>query len=179
LGYYFTRAADGSDYYVTEDGHTYTLRTGNPKTVENGPFKGAVINESIYEEVMPGSAGTPAQAPMQSGPVSAELADAVARSAGEGADKPRDEAPARVAAETRSAGGEIVPRRRTETAVITATRVNLRQLPSTSSAITGKLTSGDKLEVINRQKTADEYEWFLVEWNGRRGWVYGQFVKKE
>ncbi|GHV52741.1 hypothetical protein FACS1894216_09430 [Synergistales bacterium] len=173
LGYYFTHAADGSDYYVTEDGHAYALKTGNSKIVENGPFKGAVINESIYEEVVPRSAGTPQE------PVPPEPVNAAARPADEGAEGSRGEPPARVSAEPQGASDGVIPGRGGEIAVITATRVNFRQLSSTSSAIIGKLTSGDKIEVINRQKTSDEYEWFLVEWKGRRGWVYGQFVKKE
>ena len=67
-----------------------------------------------------------------------------------------------------------------KTAVITATRLNVRKSASTASDILGKVYEGDRFPVLGSAKDSSDRTWYLVEvtFDGvkRQGYVFGSYV---
>ena len=57
-------------------------------------------------------------------------------------------------------------------AVIDATVLNVRSAPSTSAEIIGRFNTGEKINIITR--TAGE--WYKVEFDGKTGFVYAEYI---
>jgi uncharacterized protein YgiM (DUF1202 family) len=63
------------------------------------------------------------------------------------------------------------PQPKTETLVVTAEALNLREAPSTDAGVLGRLMQGQEVVVASR-----EGGWIEVSSNGTSGWAYGEFL---
>jgi len=59
-----------------------------------------------------------------------------------------------------------------KTGVTTASMLNVRENPSTSTKVIGQIPNGSKVEIIETSNG-----WYKVSYNGKTGWVYSSYVK--
>jgi uncharacterized protein YgiM (DUF1202 family) len=68
---------------------------------------------------------------------------------------------------------ETVPALSGDVRTVTAEALNIRDRPSSSSNVLGKLVAGDSVTVVGQERTWLE----VVTVNGTTGWISGKFVK--
>ncbi|GAE86891.1 C40 family peptidase [Acetivibrio straminisolvens] len=59
-----------------------------------------------------------------------------------------------------------------KTGVTTASMLNVRENPSTSTKVIGQIPNGSKVDIIETSNG-----WYKVSYNGKTGWVYSSYVK--
>jgi len=59
-----------------------------------------------------------------------------------------------------------------KTGVTTASMLNMRENPSTSTKIIDQIPNGTKVDIIETSNG-----WYKISYNGKTGWVYGSYVK--